>query len=185
MSAHLIAEWREAMQYLLAVLAGGPKAAHRNEDSEFARDAKGRRHDASIAARDATLAMVDAVRAARADVVSVRELAAWLGKGDLLELDDLLGLWRRVVAIVDELEAREPVTRNRPARQSTDSLAAALVDAWSDPDSPSYRPAGFNHNDVAEALGKTPQALTGKQRDKVTLRCPKYMRRMRERRTRK
>ena len=75
MSAHLIAEWREAMQYLLAVLAGGPKAAHRNEDSEFARDAKGRRHDASIAARDATLAMVDAVRAARADVVSVRELA--------------------------------------------------------------------------------------------------------------
>jgi hypothetical protein len=106
-----VRRWRDAMGHLLAVLAGGPKGAHRNEDSEFARDSKERRHYASIAARDATLAMVDAVRAARADAVSVRELAAWLGKGDLLELDDLLGLWRRVAAIVDEIEAETQGTK--------------------------------------------------------------------------
>ncbi len=183
MSAHLIAEWREAMRYLLAVLAGGPKGEHRNEDSEFARDAKERRHYSAIAARDATVDLAGVARAARADAVTVSELAAWLGKGDLLELDDVLGLWRRVGAIVGEIEAREPATRNRPAGQSTDTLAVGIVDAWDDPDSPSYRPAGFNHDDVAEALGLSRQAILGKQRD-GRLRCPRYMRLMRERQTR-
>lgn len=183
MSAHLIAEWREAMGYLLAVLAGGPKREHRNEDSEFARDAKERRHYSAIAARAATVDLVDVVKAARADAFSVRKLALRLAKGDLLELDDVIELWEDVRSIVDGIEASEPSRRNKPAMQSKDTLAVALVEAWSDPESASYRPAGFGHDDVAKALGCTRQALINKYED-GRLRCPRYMRLMRDRRAR-
>lgn len=115
-----VRRWRDAMRHLLAVLAGGPKGTHRNDGSLFAEDAKERRYYSAIAARDATVDLVDVVRAARADAVAVRELAAWLGKGDLLELDDLLGLWRRVGAIVDEIEA---VTQGTKAEAKAEPCA--------------------------------------------------------------
>ena len=126
-----VRRWRDAMRHLLAVLAGGPKGTHRNDGSLFAEDAKERRYYSAIAARDATVDLVDVVRAARddsfSDTVSVRRLAARLGKGDLLELDDVIGLWEDVHTLVDEIVAVTQGTKAGAAFNGHNRLTTTQV----------------------------------------------------------
>lgn len=75
-----------------------------------------------------------------------------------------------------DVEERATQKRNRASEQSLDAQAVAVVDMFEDPRSRDYRP-GWRVKDVAEILKCASQALTSKQRDRVTPRCPKFARR--------
>lgn len=86
------------------------------------------------------------------------------------ELNEMSAL--PVGVVVKAPKPRAAAKRERP--QTLDEKACAAVEAFTDPDAPSYLP-GWRVTDVARLLRTSHSALVGRQRD-GTHRCPKFLR---------